>query len=89
VSELDVERLAQAIRTAELRSQMAAESMGALPAETGPMPDWYRAYAADVAREYAVGEGSPTGAGTMTECPLEGVHEHAFRGPHRFREWYP
>ena len=27
--------------------------------------------------------------GTLTECPLKGVHEHAFRGPHRFREWEP
>ena len=49
---LDVERLAQAIRTAEVRSQMHAESLGAVPAEDGPLPDWYRAYAADVAREY-------------------------------------
>lgn len=24
-----------------------------------------------------------------TRCPLVGVHEHAFRGPHRFREWDP
>jgi hypothetical protein len=28
------------------------------------------------------------GSGTETYCPLVGVHEHAFRGPHRFREWY-
>ena len=27
--------------------------------------------------------------GTETNCPLEGVHEHPFRGPHRFREWEP
>jgi hypothetical protein len=29
------------------------------------------------------------GTGTETNCPLEGVHEHPFRGPHRFREWEP
>ena len=28
-------------------------------------------------------------AGTTTDCPLVGVHEHAFRGPHRFHEWEP
>lgn len=27
--------------------------------------------------------------GTTTDCPLVGVHEHAFRGPHRFHEWDP
>jgi hypothetical protein len=27
--------------------------------------------------------------GTLTRCPVVGVHEHAFRGPHRFREWDP
>jgi hypothetical protein len=27
--------------------------------------------------------------GTLTNCPLDGVHEHAFRGPHTFREWDP
>ena len=29
------------------------------------------------------------GSGTTTECPLDGVHEHSFRGPHTFTEWYP
>jgi hypothetical protein len=29
------------------------------------------------------------GSGTRTDCSLEGVHEHAFRGPHTFREWEP
>lgn len=52
---LDEERLARAIRTAELRSQMDAERMGAVPAPDGPLPDWYRAYAAEVAREYING----------------------------------
>lgn len=28
-------------------------------------------------------------SGTLTNCPIEGVHEHVFRGPHRFREWEP
>lgn len=28
------------------------------------------------------------GNGVGTDCPLEGVHEHAFRGRHRFIEWY-
>jgi hypothetical protein len=27
--------------------------------------------------------------GTLTACPLVGVHAHSFRGPHRFREWEP
>lgn len=27
--------------------------------------------------------------GTDTYCPVEGVHPHAFRGPHHFREWDP
>lgn len=27
--------------------------------------------------------------GTLTRCALDGVHEHAFRGPHVFREWEP
>jgi hypothetical protein len=26
---------------------------------------------------------------TTTDCPLRGVHAHAFRGPHRFHEWDP
>lgn len=26
---------------------------------------------------------------TTTHCPMHGVHEHAFRGPHVFREWEP
>jgi hypothetical protein len=30
-----------------------------------------------------------TAPGTLTNCPLAGVHEHVFRGPHRFREWEP
>lgn len=50
-SGLDVERLARAIRGAAL---------GAVPADDGPMPDWYRAYAADVAREYAALSGDTT-----------------------------
>jgi hypothetical protein len=29
------------------------------------------------------------GSGVQTDCPLEGVHNHSFRGPHTFREWYP
>lgn len=49
---LTVERLARAIRTAEVASQMRAESLGAVPADNGPLPDWYRAYAAEVATEY-------------------------------------
>ena len=28
-------------------------------------------------------------SGTYNQCSMEGVHEHGFRGPHRFREWYP
>ena len=32
---------------------------------------------------------APVPSGTETNCPIEGVHEHAFRGPHRFREWEP
>jgi hypothetical protein len=32
---------------------------------------------------------APETSGTTTDCPLVGVHEHAFRGPHRFREWDP
>lgn len=28
------------------------------------------------------------GDGTTTDCPQEGVHDHPFRGPHRFTEWY-
>jgi hypothetical protein len=31
----------------------------------------------------------PEDDGTDTWCPLPGVHEHAFRGPHHFREWDP
>lgn len=27
--------------------------------------------------------------GIETRCPIVGVHEHAFRGPHRFQEWEP
>ena len=27
--------------------------------------------------------------GHDTYCPVEGVHPHAFRGPHHFREWDP
>lgn len=30
-----------------------------------------------------------TTGGTTTDCTLPGVHEHAFRGPHRFHEWDP
>jgi len=33
-----------------------------------------------------VGSSDPE-RGTVTECPLKGVHEHVFRGPHGFREW--
>ena len=33
-------------------------------------------------------DAQPVG-GIETRCPLVGVHEHAFRGPHRFREWEP
>ena len=29
------------------------------------------------------------GDGTTTDCPQTGVHNHPFRGPHRFTEWYP
>jgi 2-hydroxychromene-2-carboxylate isomerase len=57
---LDVERLARAIRTAEVRSQMGAQRMGAVPPDDGPLPDWYRAYAEDVAREYAALKRRPT-----------------------------
>ena len=28
------------------------------------------------------------GDGTTTDCPQMGVHDHPFRGPHRFTEWY-
>lgn len=56
---LDVERLARAIRTAELRSQMEAEKLGAVPAEVGPSPTWYLAYAAAVAAEYALAAPDP------------------------------
>jgi hypothetical protein len=28
------------------------------------------------------------GSGTTTECPQVGVHDHPFRGPHTFTEWY-
>jgi hypothetical protein len=27
--------------------------------------------------------------GTMTRCNIVGIHEHVFRGPHRFKEWEP
>jgi len=57
---LDVELLARAIRTAEVRSQMGAQRMGAVPPDDGPLPDWYRAYAEDVAREYAALKRRPT-----------------------------
>lgn len=28
-------------------------------------------------------------SGTFNDCTLHGPHEHAFRGPHYFREWDP
>jgi plasmid stabilization system protein ParE len=35
------------------------------------------------------GPGLDDDGGVMTWCPLTGVHEHAFRGPHKFKEWDP
>ena len=69
---LDVERLARAIRYTELRTQMEAQRLGAVPAESGPMPEWYLAYAADVARAYAQ-QDTPRqygGASSNTAAPL-------------------
>jgi hypothetical protein len=44
----------------------------------------------DTAQLIAALDAQPVGLdGTETHCPIEGVHTHAFRGPHRFREWEP
>ena len=44
----------------------------------------------DLARAALSEAAPPSGLdSTETRCSLEGVHEHAFRGPHRFREWEP
>lgn len=32
-------------------------------------------------------QSTPEPSGTLTDCPIEGVHPHPFRGPHKFREW--
>lgn len=64
---LDAERLAMAIRTAEIRSQMEAERAGAVPAEPAPEPAFYRVYAVKVAREYLDGPLTFASDGTLEE----------------------
>ena len=56
-------------------------------AAAGPR-DWGKGYVPGTgANEAAAGPRDE--GGTLTRCSIEGVHEHAFRGPHRFREWDP
>lgn len=45
-------------------------------------------YLARAARGDAHAAAGPVGDGVRTDCPIASVHEHTFRGPHTFDEWY-
>jgi hypothetical protein len=77
---IDVERLAQAL---------GGVSRPMLFAGDADYDRWRAKTAAAIAEAYEGLASQDDPGGTMTWCPLPGVHEHAFRGPHKFKEWDP